>query len=376
MLLRTAAAVLIAFAGVAAPAFSQEGETIRQTVGAEPTVQERLTIGDKAPALSAQEWLKGDEVTEFRSGHVYIVEFWATWCGPCIAAIPHLTDLQEEYGDKLTIIGMTSGDTRGNTLENVQAFVQQPPSEMGYTVAFDQERETWNRYMTASGQGGIPTSFIVNQQGQIAWIGHPLSMDDALEQIVAGEYDMDAAIERQRRETDLQAQADPLLMQVQQMLQEGDAEGAMEVIDRIVALDHELFGQLGVQKLQFLMFQMNDEAGALMYGKKLFDEILVDNPEMINGVSWSILTTDGIPPQYHTIGFYGARKANELTGGEDPMILDTLARAQYMQDDLDEALKTQRKAVELAKEQGKLNGSEIAELEERLAEYEEMAGDE
>jgi len=373
MLVRTAAALLLLTGVAAAPALAQ-GQTAPQEAAQAQGEIQPLELGDKAPSMRVQEWLKGNEITSFQPGHVYVVEFWATWCPPCIASIPHLTKLQKEHQGKVTIIGMTTADTRGNTLERVRGFVADPPSEMGYTVAFDEGRETWNRFMAASGQGGLPTSFIVDQQGRVAWIGHPMSMDEPLQQIVDGSYDLEGARAKMRRQTEIQAQAEPMMAQVQMLWGQGDFESALAKIDEIVALDHELFADLAVQKLQVMMFQMNDEAGAMAYSKRLFDEILVKNPDMINGVSWSILTAEGMPQAYLPIGFYGARKANELTGGTDPMVLDTVARAEFLQNQLDAAIATQEKAVRLAKEQGKLGAAELAELEERLAEYREAKG--
>ena len=49
--------------------------------------------------------------------------------------------------------------------------------------------------MEASNQRGIPTSFIVNGEGQVAWIGHPMTMDEPLKEIVAGTWDLAAAAE-------------------------------------------------------------------------------------------------------------------------------------------------------------------------------------
>ena len=55
-----------------------------------------LNIGDPAPPLRIREWIKGEPVQGFEKGHVYILEFWATWCRPCIAAMPHLSALAEK----------------------------------------------------------------------------------------------------------------------------------------------------------------------------------------------------------------------------------------------------------------------------------------
>jgi thiol-disulfide isomerase/thioredoxin len=66
-----------------------------------------LNIGDPAPQLVVKEFVKGSPVTQFKPGSVYVVEFWATWCGPCKTSIPHLTELQKKYGDKVTFVGVS-----------------------------------------------------------------------------------------------------------------------------------------------------------------------------------------------------------------------------------------------------------------------------
>lgn len=143
-----------------------------------------LKVGDAAPPIKIDEWVKGDPVAAFEKGKVYVVEFWATWCPPCRAAIPHLTKLQRQYKDA-TVIGVTGSERKpesgpDNRLDNLRKFVKDQGDSMDYRVAYDSDREMMKDWMEAAGRNGIPAAFIVGGDGHIAWIGHPSKLDEPL----------------------------------------------------------------------------------------------------------------------------------------------------------------------------------------------------
>lgn len=166
-----------------------------------PPATTKLGIGDAAPPLRATEWLKGTPVPLPGSGgpSAVVIEFWATWCAPCRESIPELSALQERYGaDRVRVVGVTRRD-ENNTLPMVRAFLEKWGERIGYTIAFDESGELYDSYMQASGQYGIPTAFVVDAGGKIAWIGHPLAdsvglrLEEVLEATLAGRYDLKVA---------------------------------------------------------------------------------------------------------------------------------------------------------------------------------------
>ena len=154
----------------------------------------KLKVGDKAPPLTVSTWLQGPEVNAFEAGRAYVVEFWATWCGPCRQIMPHMGDLQDEYRSKgVTFIGFAS--EANDKEEKVKAYIAKQGPKLGYSFAFGNGTETHEAYMKASGQNGIPCSFVVDRQGNIAYIGHPLFLDVVLPKVLDGSWDPRAGTE-------------------------------------------------------------------------------------------------------------------------------------------------------------------------------------
>lgn len=149
-----------------------------------------LKAGDAAPALSIEQWLKGSPVSGFESGKVYVVEFWATWCPPCVANIPHLNDTQAKHPE-VVVIGVAGSERRpaegqpDTRVEKLNAFIAQRGDGMNYRVAYDDDRSMPKAWMEPAGQNGIPCVFIVGGDGRIAWIGHPVAMDKHLATAIA-----------------------------------------------------------------------------------------------------------------------------------------------------------------------------------------------
>jgi thiol-disulfide isomerase/thioredoxin len=165
-----------------------------------PTSTPTLKIGDRAPVLESISWLRGNPVTKYAPRRVYVVEFWATWCPPCIKAIPHLSAIQKKYADTLTVIGVNADGILGGKadVEAVHDFMNKHGKEMQYTVAMDDPvkktmSETW---VTASGSLGAPTAAIIDQRGTLVWIGYPdvrkgYTFDKALEGTLNGKIDLE-----------------------------------------------------------------------------------------------------------------------------------------------------------------------------------------
>ena len=101
---------------------------------------------------------KDVSLTQFK-GKVILLNFWATWCGPCKAEIPGFVELQEKYRDKLTIIGYSVDDTP----ELAKKYAAQ--YKMNYPVLLGEGRED---VQDAYGPiWGIPASFIISKDGKV-----------------------------------------------------------------------------------------------------------------------------------------------------------------------------------------------------------------
>lgn len=159
-----------------------------------PKPEPSLKAGLPAPEFKVEKFLKGTPFTGLEKGHVYVIEFWATWCGPCVMSMPHLSQLQREYAEKgVTICGVNIWEDKNyndETLAKATKFVEGKGDGMGYTVAYDGgSKHMDTAWMAAAGRRGIPSAFVVDKAGKIAWIGHPMMLDMVIDEVVKGTWD-------------------------------------------------------------------------------------------------------------------------------------------------------------------------------------------
>ncbi len=165
-----------------------------------------LNIGDKAPPMRLSTWVKGSPIQKFEKGKVYVIEFWATWCIPCKAAMPRLSVLAEKYSESVSVIGVDIFEKPKPPIEKIKKFVDSMGQQMNYKVAIQDSNFMETDWLMATGniKSGIPLTFVVNKDGRLAWIGHPRYLEKILPQIVNNTWDIKAEITKRNLDRRLQ----------------------------------------------------------------------------------------------------------------------------------------------------------------------------
>lgn len=337
-----------------------------------------LHIGDQAPLIKYSKWLKGTPVTTYSDDKLYVLEFWATWCGPCIAAMPHLSDLADKYKGKATFIGVNVFEKTGDkpyetALPNVTRFVNSSANRMRYDIVADNNaQDMGNNWLKAAGQQGIPTTFVV-QKGKIVWIGHPIKLDSIMDPIIAGTFDVAAF--KKDYETKLAAsvksgnEMSAIFKAVRDAATAKDFKKAFEQVDEGIKKVPFLNLVLKAEKFR-IMLNNFPEAEALAFAKELNKE----NKSFAAMIATDISEKDSLSKEAYLFAVESWKKA--LEEYKYSGIYDKLALAYYKAGENKLAIEAEEKAIAAAKEEvkdpkfaGRVFEYTITDYEQTLSKY-------
>jgi thiol-disulfide isomerase/thioredoxin len=149
---------------------------------AAPTGEADVYVGGDMMQYPQVEWIKGPPVTTFEKDRIYIVELWATWCVPCVAAMPHLNELSKKFAGKITIIGQ---DVFEEDKGKVEKFVEKKGDGLTYRIAFagGGSSDFNKKWIEPAGVMNIPQTFII-QNNKLVWQTHPNFLNEAVLQLL------------------------------------------------------------------------------------------------------------------------------------------------------------------------------------------------
>jgi len=346
-----------------------------------------LTIGSQAPDIDIKNWISDrdgalEHITKFQPKKIYVIEFWATWCGPCVASMPRLSEMQDKYIDDVQIISVSREE-----METVESFLKRKVRgddektygelTKNYCLTVDSDKSVYDSYFIAADQTGIPCAFIVGKTGLIEWIGHPAGMEETLEKLVKDEWNRDEFLVEYKKSQAARANQRKIQIQmptVMKKIQKDDAIGGVKIIDEMLANDDfsEMKEKLEHFKSMVLIIDVGGEAG--VKEMKKFVDANSENPIKLAQIASSIYAGQQKGGKVDKTILKGALNAAQSAAKALPkntMVQQTHARLAHQAGDLSLAIEIMKKSIENAEKPSSRAKQYLKQLQEESSEKQE-----
>lgn len=307
-----------------------------------------LKEGDSAPELKVASWIKNGPV-KLKDGagqKIYIIEFWTTGCKPCLQAMPYLQRLQKEFKNDLTIISIST-----ESAATVKNFIARKKNT-NYAVAVDDRFKTYSAYM--GGRKNIPMAFIINKNGTIAWIGHPMDMYLPVKRIITGKFNIQKNARRQK-----------VFREIRTLLAKKNYTPALKIVNKELANDSSNIQFIALKS--FILFNTGKKDEAV----KFIGSMLKQHPcslELFDLKSYMLNQLK----RYKEMDAFALEFAQNCK--ERPLLLNQFARKMLGTRFAEARLEPALKAAELAYSNRKLYKLQRADIGETLARIYYMVG--
>ncbi len=301
------------------------------------------------------EWVQGVAPAAWEPGKLYVLECWATWCGPCIAAIPHVDALYDKYEPKgLRVIGVNVWE---DGKDKVVEFVKKKGDGMSYPVAYTGKGGAFETdWLKPAGVKGIPHAFLV-KDGKVLAAIHPAKLSDELvETLLAGGDAEKKALEEMNQQQAKDSAEAKARMAYSEAMKKNDPDAMAAAIGELKNANPKSFyiplmeNEVLVARGEWATLDKLIEGSG---GEKM-------SPIAISSLASTLTNKDNVPKETLVKVIVAFEATPELTkSGPFPLVV--LGRACWKADQKDKALAHVKEAVEGVKAQIKAKASAPAD---------------